>query len=118
MLLTVYIFWFVMKPDETILLYVGMSRKIHASMLCKSTRNTSSQKSRKAKRGSSENNRKLNRPEGKQDDERKKQRQKQQKKVALPGIEPVPQLPPAPKVRPRTTEPCDKFTGQYLKLIV
>ena len=97
-----------MKPDETILLYVGMSRKIH----------TSSQKSREAKRGSSENNR--NKPEGKKYDERKKHRQKQKKKrkVALLGIEPAPQLPPAPKVKPHTTEPCDKFTVLFLKLTV
>ena len=56
-----------MKPDETILLYVGMSRKIH----------TSSQKSRDAKRGSSENNRKQAR--GEKYDETKKHRQKKKK---------------------------------------
>ena len=70
-----------------------MNRKIHASMLCKSTRNTLSQKSREAKRGSSENNRKQAR--GKKYDERKKHRQKPKKKK---------------KNRKVATEPCDKFT--------
>ena len=52
--------------------------EIHASMLCKSTRNTLSQKSREAKRDSSENNRKQ--AKGKKYDERKKHRQKQKQK--------------------------------------
>ena len=44
--------------------------EIHASMLCKATRNTLSQKSREAKRGSSENNRKQ--AKGKKYDKKKK----------------------------------------------
>ena len=55
-------------------------------MLFKSTRNTFSQKSREAKRDSSENNRKQ--AKGKKYDERKKHRQKQKKrKVALRGTQ-------------------------------
>ena len=60
--------------------------EIHASMLCKSTRNTLSQKSREAKRDSSENNRKQvkgkNKMKGKNID-----KNKQKRKVALRGTQ-------------------------------
>ena len=50
--------------------------------------------------------------------EKNRQKPKKSRTVALPGFEPAPQLPQAQKVRPHTTEPCDKFTVQFLKLIV
>ena len=44
--------------------------------------------------------------------EKNKNKTKQKKKieVAPPGFEPAPQLPPAQKVRPHTTGPCDHCT--------
>ena len=53
-------------------------------MYVMSTRNTLSQKSREAKRGSSENNRKQAR--GKKYDERKKHRQKPKKKKKIQSL--------------------------------
>ena len=61
-----------------------------------------------------------NKPEGKNTMKEKNidKNQKKDRKVALPGFEPAPQLPPALKLKPHTKEPCDKFTFQFLKLIV
>ena len=52
--------------------------------------------------------------------EKNKNKTKQKKKieVAPPGFEPAPQLPPAQKVRPHTTGPCDHCTFSMRKLIV